>query len=148
MSTVSNPCYSYNILQTSRKTSSESTRYIASNFSKNLSNFRGFLPEVTAKVLGAKTVATERSYRYCNTYPKFLQRISLLHTTSYNGSNWLALEMRTRPLRMRRITWLVSRGSKTITYLESPTPTTFIGLRRRLRVVYTRASAMLKPLTA
>ena len=42
--------------------------------------------------------------------------------TSYNGSHWLALEMRTRPLRMRRITWLVSRGSKTITYLESPTP--------------------------
>ena len=41
--------------------------------------------------------------------------------TSYNGSHWLALEMRTRPLRMRRITWLVSRESKTITYLESPT---------------------------
>jgi len=42
--------------------------------------------------------------------------------TSYNGSHWLALKMRTRPLRMRRITWPVSRGSKTITYLESPTP--------------------------
>ena len=41
---------------------------------------------------------------------------------SYNVSRWLALKMRTRPLRMRRITWLVSRGSKTITYLESPTP--------------------------
>jgi len=35
--------------------------------------------------------------------------------TSYNGSHWLALKMRTRPLRMRRITWPVSRGSKTIT---------------------------------
>ena len=64
---------------------------------------------------------------------------------SYNGSHWLALEMRTRPLRMRRITWPVSRGSKTVTYLESPTPiclstiTTFIGLWRRLRVVYSRA---------
>jgi len=32
--------------------------------------------------------------------------------TSYNGSHWLALDMRTRPLRMRRITWPVSRGSK------------------------------------
>ena len=42
--------------------------------------------------------------------------------TSYNVSHWLALEMRTRPLRMRRITWPVSRESKTITYLESPTP--------------------------
>jgi len=42
--------------------------------------------------------------------------------TSYNVSHWLALEMRTRPLRMRRITWLVSRGSKTITKFESPTP--------------------------
>jgi len=41
---------------------------------------------------------------------------------SYNGSHWLALEMRTRPLRMRRITWPVSRGSKTITFLESTTP--------------------------
>jgi len=30
--------------------------------------------------------------------------------------------MHTRPLRMRRITWLVYRGSKTITFLESPTP--------------------------
>jgi len=42
--------------------------------------------------------------------------------TSYNVSHWLPLKMRTRPLRMRRITWPVSRGSKAITYLESPTP--------------------------
>ena len=42
--------------------------------------------------------------------------------TSYNVSHWLALKMRTRPLCMRRITWPVSRGSKIITYLESPTP--------------------------
>ena len=42
--------------------------------------------------------------------------------TTYNGSHCLALEMRTRPLRMRQITWPVNRGSKTITYLESPTP--------------------------
>jgi len=41
---------------------------------------------------------------------------------SYNVSHWLLLKMRTRPLRMRRITWPVSRGSKTITFLESPTP--------------------------
>jgi len=39
----------------------------------------------------------------------------------YNVSHWLPLLMRTRPLRMRRITWPVSRGSKTITFLESPT---------------------------
>jgi len=37
-------------------------------------------------------------------------------------SHWLPLKMRTRPLRIRRITRPVSRGSKTITYLESPTP--------------------------
>ena len=42
--------------------------------------------------------------------------------TSYNGSHWLPLKMGTRPLCMRRITWPVNRGSKTITYLESPTP--------------------------
>jgi len=36
---------------------------------------------------------------------------------SYNVSRWLPLKMRTRLLRMRRITWLVSRGSKTITFL-------------------------------
>jgi len=41
---------------------------------------------------------------------------------SDNVSLWLLLKMRTRPLRMRRITWPVSRGSKTITFLESPTP--------------------------
>ena len=41
---------------------------------------------------------------------------------SYNVSHWLPLKMRTRPLSMRRITWPVSRESKTITYLESPTP--------------------------
>ena len=40
----------------------------------------------------------------------------------YNVSHWLPMKMRTRPLRMRRITWPVSRGSKTITFLESPTP--------------------------
>ena len=64
--------------------------------------------------------------------------------TSYNVSHWLALKMRTRKLRMRRITWPVSRGSKIITYLESPTPIclslyNFFGLRRQLRVVYFRA---------
>jgi len=36
--------------------------------------------------------------------------------TSYNGSHWLPLKMRTRPLRVRRITWPVSRGWKTITF--------------------------------
>jgi len=41
---------------------------------------------------------------------------------SYNVSHWLPLIMRTRPLRMRRVTSPVSRGSKTITFLESPTP--------------------------
>jgi len=41
---------------------------------------------------------------------------------SYNVSRWLPLKMRTRPLRMHRITWPVSRESKTITFLESPTP--------------------------
>ena len=46
--------------------------------------------------------------------------------------------MRTRPLRMRRITWSVSRGSKTITFFGIHDPnllihyTTFMGLRRRL----------------
>jgi len=40
---------------------------------------------------------------------------------SHNVSRWLLLRMRTRPLRMRRITWTVSMGSKTITFLESPT---------------------------
>ena len=73
--------------------------------------------------------------------------------TSYNDSHWLPLEMCTRPLRMRRITWPVSRGQDNYMF-GIPDPdlpihyTTFIGLRRRLRVVYSRASPMLKPLTA
>ena len=41
---------------------------------------------------------------------------------SDNVSHWLPLKMRMRPLRMRQITWPVSRGSKTSTFLESPTP--------------------------
>jgi len=40
---------------------------------------------------------------------------------SHNVSRRLPLRMRTRPLRMRRITWPVSRGSKTIIFLEFPT---------------------------
>ena len=40
---------------------------------------------------------------------------------SHNVSRWLPLRMRTRLLRMRRITWPVNRGSKTITFLECPT---------------------------
>ena len=32
--------------------------------------------------------------------------------TNYNGSHWLPLKMRTRPLRVRRITWPVNRGWK------------------------------------
>ena len=35
----------------------------------------------------------------------------------YNVSHWLPLKMNTRPLRMRRITWPVCKGSKTITFL-------------------------------
>jgi len=71
-----------------------------------------------------------------------------------NVSHWLPLKMRTQPLRMHRITWLVSRGSKTITFLESSTQICLFtiqllfGLRRRLRVVYSRASPMPKTLTA
>jgi len=42
--------------------------------------------------------------------------------TSYNASHWLPLKMRMRPLRMCWITWPTSKGSKTITFLESPTP--------------------------
>jgi len=34
----------------------------------------------------------------------------------------ITVPMHTRPLRMRRITWPVNRESKTITFLESPTP--------------------------
>jgi len=42
--------------------------------------------------------------------------------TSYIGSHWLPLKMRTRPLPMYRITRPVRRGSKIITFLKSPTP--------------------------
>ena len=72
--------------------------------------------------------------------------------TSYNVSHWLPLKMCTRPLRMRRITWPVSTGSKNNYIFGIPYPdlpihyTTSLGLRRRLRVVYSRASPMLKPL--
>ena len=63
---------------------------------------------------------------------------------SYNVSHWLPLKMLTLPLRMRRITWPVSRVSKQL-HFWNPRPdlpihyTTFIGLRRRLSVVYSRA---------
>ena len=40
---------------------------------------------------------------------------------SYNVSRWLPLKTRTLLLCIRRITWLASKGSKTITFLESPT---------------------------
>jgi len=40
---------------------------------------------------------------------------------SYNVSRWLQLKMLTGLLRMRRITWPASTGSKTVTFLESPT---------------------------
>jgi len=52
--------------------------------------------------------------------------------TSYNVSHWLPLKMCTRPLRMRRITWPVSTGSKTITFLESPTPICLFTIQLRL----------------
>jgi len=72
---------------------------------------------------------------------------------SDNVSHWLPLKMRTRPLRMRRITWPVSRGSKTITYLESRPRFAYLlhnfyWATTTIRVVYSRASPMLKPLTA
>ena len=39
----------------------------------------------------------------------------------YNVFHWLPLKMRTRPLRMRRITWPVSRGSKRL-HFWNPRP--------------------------
>jgi len=39
----------------------------------------------------------------------------------YNVFHWLPLKMRTRSLRMRRTTWPMSRGSKTITFLVCST---------------------------
>ena len=50
---------------------------------------------------------------------------------SRNVSRWLPLRMRTRPLRMRRITWPASRGSKTITFLESPSLTCLFTMQLR-----------------
>jgi len=40
----------------------------------------------------------------------------------YNVFHWLPLRMRTRPLRMRRTTWPMSSGSKTITFLVWSNP--------------------------
>jgi len=70
---------------------------------------------------------------------------------SDNVSHWLPLKiMHTQPLRMRRITWPVSGGQKQVHFWNSRprfaySLYTFIGLRRGLRVVYSRASPMLKP---
>jgi len=41
--------------------------------------------------------------------------------TRYKVSHWLPFKMCIRPLRTRRITWPVSRESKTLTFLECPT---------------------------
>ena len=41
---------------------------------------------------------------------------------SYNVPHWFPLKMRTRTLRMRWITWAVSKRSGTITFLEYPNP--------------------------
>jgi len=41
---------------------------------------------------------------------------------SYNVSRWLPLKVHMLPLRMRQITWPVSRRSQTITFLECSTP--------------------------
>jgi len=38
---------------------------------------------------------------------------------SYNVSRWLPLKMRTRPLRIRRITWPASRGQKQLHFWNS-----------------------------
>jgi len=40
----------------------------------------------------------------------------------YNVSHWLPLEMRTRPLRVRRITWPVCRGQKQLHFFVCSTP--------------------------
>ena len=54
--------------------------------------------------------------------------------TSYNGFHWLPLKMRTQPLCMRRITWPVRRGSKTVTFLESPTPICLFAIQLLLTI--------------
>jgi len=60
--------------------------------------------------------------------------------TSYNGSQWLPSKTRTRPLRMRRI----RVKNNYIFVIADPDLfdhyATYIGLRRRLRVVYSRAA--------
>jgi len=46
-------------------------------------------------------------------------RLSVLQL-SYNVSRWLPLKMRTRPLRLRRITWPASRGPKQLHFWNAP----------------------------
>jgi len=55
---------------------------------------------------------------------------------SHNVSRWLPLKMRTRPLRMRRITWSVCRGSKTITFLVCWAPICLFTTMNIIKVIY------------
>ena len=73
--------------------------------------------------------------------------------TSYNASHWVPLKMRTRPLSMRRITWPVSRVLKQL-HIWTPQPRfayslyNFYWATTTIKVVYSRPSPMVKPLTA
>ena len=72
--------------------------------------------------LSTDTLSSCHTWRItCPTLPPSLKTLRL-SALEYNVSRWLPLRMRTRPLRMHQIRWPVSRGSKTITFLESPTP--------------------------
>ena len=64
-----------------------------------------------------------------NPWPRFVYSLCNPHGSTIKV-NWVicqnsvrpCVKRRTRCLRMRQITWPVSRGSKIITFLESPTP--------------------------
>jgi len=56
---------------------------------------------------------------------------NLSWVVSYNVSGWLPLKMCTRPLLMLRITWPVSKESKTITFLEFSTTICLLAMQLR-----------------
>ena len=84
-------------------------------------------------VVAARSVRSSNCERTYNSYhiwrvtwptlPPSLKTLrQFVHELPVITVHWLSLKMRTRPQRMRRITWPVTRGWKTITFLESPTP--------------------------
>ena len=110
----------------------DNSHQVCSWYVHTLPSYNVFLSADTSRDLDLLTLNSGSAWRVSKNATKLEDPTPIRSWfMRYNVSHWLTLKIRTRPLRMCRITWPVSMESKTITFLECSTPIRLFTMQRR-----------------